>query len=257
MTDPDVTGTEATGGGQRVLAVVAHPDDADFKAGGSIALWAGAGAEVTYLVLTDGAGGGEDVTVARADLAARREREQRDAAAVLGVREVRFLGHPDGLLRADEDLRRQITRVVRQTRPHRALIQSPEINWAFLPDVHPDHRAAGEASLAALYPDARNPRAFPELLLEEGLAPWNVPEIWVMTGPRPDTRVDVTGVFEQKLAALRAHVSQTAHRARLRDEVRDRLAEQAAAGGLPPGRLAEAFQVIRTDSTAAPAAPSV
>ncbi|WP_405739796.1 PIG-L family deacetylase [Streptomyces sp. NBC_01525] len=250
-----MSGTDSPDGALRVLAVAAHPDDTDFTAGGTIASWTGAGAEVTYLVLTDGSGGGEDPTVPRADLAARREREQRDAAAVLGVKDVRFLGHQDGMLRPDVALRRQIVRVIRQTRPHRAVIQSPEINWAFLPDLHPDHRAAGEASLAALYPDARNPRAFPELLLEEGLAPWSVPEIWVTTGPRPDTRVDVSETFEQKLTALRAHVSQTAHRDRLREDVRAKLAGQAALGGLAPGRLAEAFQVIRTDA-AAPAAPS-
>ncbi|MCQ4041493.1 PIG-L deacetylase family protein [Streptantibioticus rubrisoli] len=235
---------EATGPGTRVLAIVAHPDDADFKAGGTIALWTGAGAQVSYLVLTDGSAGGEDPAAPRERLAAVRQREQRAAAAALGVRDVHFLGRLDGQLSVDEALRRDITRVIRQVRPHRAVIQSPEINWGFLPDLHPDHRAAGEAALAALYPDARNPRAFPELMLDEGLRPWTVSEIWVVAGPRPNTYIDVTGTFDRKLAALRAHVSQTAHRSRLADEVRSQLAQQAATGGLGEGRLAEAFQVI-------------
>ncbi|MGG7572356.1 PIG-L deacetylase family protein [Streptomyces sirii] len=236
----------------RVLAIAAHPDDVDFKAGGTIAQWTAAGTEVTYLVLTDGAAGGEDPAVPRAELAAVREAEQRAAADAVGAKEVVFLGLPDGELTADLELRREITRVIRRVRPQRALIQSPEINWGFLPDVHPDHRAAGEAALAALYPDARNPRAYPELLLAEGLRPCVVPEIWVMTSPRPDTWVDVTDVFDRKLAALRAHTSQTAHRANLADDIRSRLRGQAAAGGLADGRMAEAFQVIRTEPAAQP-----
>ncbi|WP_438490187.1 PIG-L deacetylase family protein [Streptomyces sp. S186] len=235
----------------RVLAIAAHPDDTDFKAGGTIAQWTAAGTEVTYLVLTDGAAGGEDPAVPRAELAAVREAEQRAAADALGVKEVVFLGLPDGELTVGLELRREITRVIRRVRPQRALIQSPEINWDFLPDVHPDHRAAGEAALAALYPDARNPRAYPELL-SEGLRPCVVPEIWVMTSPRPDTWVDVTDVFDRKLAALRAHTSQTAHRTDLADGIRSRLRGQATAGGLADGRLAEAFQVIRTEQAGRP-----
>lgn len=244
----DVRDEDSLDWATRVLAIAAHPDDVDFKAGGSVARWTAGGADVRYLVLTDGAAGGEDPSVPRSKLAEVRENEQRAAAAALGVKEIDFLGHPDGGLCADEALRREITRVIRRTRPHRVLIQSPELNWAFLPDIHPDHRAAGEASLAAVYPDARNPRAYPELLLDEGLEPWAVSEIWVMTGPRPDTWVDVTDVFDRKLAALRAHVSQTAHRDTLADDIRTRLRVAAEAGGLPEGRLAEAFQVVRDPS---------
>jgi LmbE family N-acetylglucosaminyl deacetylase len=228
----------------RTLVVVAHPDDPDFQAGGTIANWTAAGDEVVYCVITDGAAGGNDTSVPPAERAAIRMREQQAAADVLGVKEVRFLGYPDGRLTAGLDVRRDISRVIRQVRPERVLIQSPEVNFSWLPDAHPDHRAAGEAALAAVYPDARNPFAHPELLDSEGLEPWEVPEMWVMTGPSPDHYVDVTDSVELKLAALRAHTSQTAHLTGLDQRVRIRLAATAARGGLPDGRMAEAFRIV-------------
>jgi LmbE family N-acetylglucosaminyl deacetylase len=228
----------------RTLVIVAHPDDADFQAGGTIATWTAAGDEVTYCVITDGAAGGNDPSVPPAQRAETRVDEQRAAADVLGVKDVRFLGYPDGRLTADLAVRRDISRVIRQVRPDRALIQSPEINWTWPPDAHPDHRAAGEAALAAIYPDARNLFAHTELLDEEALQPWSVAEMWVMTGPSPDHYVDVTDSVERKLAALYAHTSQTAHLTGLEDRVRTRLAGTAARGGLPDGRLAEAFKIV-------------
>jgi LmbE family N-acetylglucosaminyl deacetylase len=227
----------------RVLVIAAHPDDAEFKAGGTVARWAAAGAEVSYLVLTDGTAGAEDLSLSRAQVAAIRQLEQRAAGEILGVKDITFLGHRDGGLRASGGLRRQISRVIRQVQPACVFIQSPELNWAFLPDLHPDHRAAGEAALAAIYPDARTGRIHPALV-REGLTPWAVSEIWVMGGPRPDTYIDVTEVFDRKLAALHAHASQTRHRVNLADEIGARLRDCAAEGGLPAGRLAEAFQVI-------------
>ena len=146
----------------------------------------------------------------RADMAALRQDEQRAAAAVVGVSDVRFLGHPDGMVVANRELRRDISRVIRQVRPERVLAQSPERNLEFVFASHPDHLATGEAALDAVYPDARNPFAHPELLNDEGLEPWSVPELWIM-GPgaaHAGVAVDTTDTLERKVAALLSHKSQ-------------------------------------------------
>jgi len=232
----------------RVLVVTAHPDDVDFGAGGTVATWTKAGVEVVYCVVTDGDAGGFDAAVSRADMKRIRHQEQRAAAKAVGVDDVRFLGHPDGRLYVTHELRRDITRVIRQVRPDRVVTQSPERSWTRIAASHPDHLAAGEATVAAVYPDARNEFAHPELLAEEGLQPHTVPELWIMgTDPGPGaTWVDVTEVFDRKLAALRAHVSQTAHMTELEQMLRGWLGANAQAAGLPPGSLAEGYKVVDT-----------
>jgi LmbE family N-acetylglucosaminyl deacetylase len=232
---------------ERILVVVAHPDDADFGAAGTTATWTRAGVEVTYLLCTYGDQGGFDDTP-REQVPAIREAEQRAAAAAIGVSDVRFLtGYHDGALDPTRELQRDIVRVIRQMRPRRVLTQSPERWWDRLGASHPDHLAAGEATIRALYPAARNPFAFPELLTEEGLAPWTVEEAWLMADERADHAVDITDTFHAKLAALRAHTSQTAH---LGDDLEQRLrswgTQIARSAGLEPGRLAETFRVITT-----------
>ena len=154
--------------------VTAHPDDVDFGAAGTVAAFTAAGVEVTYCIVTDGDAGGSDRPMPRVEMAALRQDEQRAAAAVVGVSDVRFLGHPDGMVQATLELRRDISRVIRQVRPERVITQSPERNWDAIFASHPDHLAAGEAAVCAVYPDARNPFAHPELLDEEGLEPWSV-----------------------------------------------------------------------------------
>src|SRR5205823_3189436 len=131
-------------------------------------------------------------------------------------------------------LRRDLARVIRQARPDRVLCPTPERNYLRMPPSHPDHRAVGSAALDAVYPDARNPFAFPELLATEGLAPWTVREVW-LSGPSPNHAVDVTETFGRKVAALRAHESQTAHMEQLEDFLRGWLARNAAQLGLPEG----------------------
>jgi LmbE family N-acetylglucosaminyl deacetylase len=231
---------------QRILAVMAHPDDADFGAAGTIARWTDEGIEVTYCLVTDGDAGGFDRSVARTDIPEIRRTEQRNAAKAVGVEDVRFLGYPDGRLELTLDLRRDISRVIRQVRPQRVLTQSPERNWARIQASHPDHLTTGEAALRAIYPDARNPFAFPELLADESLEPWEVAEVWVMAHPAPNHHVDVTDTFDRKIAALRAHVSQTAHMDDLEIWLRERLGQIATEAGLPAGHLAEAFAVYST-----------
>src|SRR4051812_30732172 len=168
---------------ERVLVVVAHPDDADFAASGSVATWTEAGIEVSYCCITDGDAGGFDPSVDRADIPGIRQAEQRAAAKELGVTDVHFLGYPDGRLELSIALRRDISRVIREVRPQRVVTQSPERNWQRVYASHPDHLLAGEAALCAVYPDSRNPFAHPELLAEEGLEAWSVSEVWMMAAP--------------------------------------------------------------------------
>jgi len=228
----------------RVLVIVAHPDDVDFGAAGTIAGWTDAGIEVAYCIVTDGDAGGHDDAVPRYEIAPLRRKEQTAAAACVGVTDLRFLGYPDGRVEATLGLRKDLARVIRQVRPDRVVCPSPDRNYARIGVSHPDHRAVGSAALDAIYPDARNPFAFPELRAEEGLEPWTVREVWVSGGLAPNHYVDVTDTFGRKIAALRAHESQTGHMDQLEEFLRDRLTQLAAQGGLPGGRLAEAFQVL-------------
>ncbi|PZS37993.1 MAG: PIG-L domain-containing protein [Pseudonocardiales bacterium] len=232
---------------QRVLVVAAHPDDVDFGSAGTIATWTDAGIEVSYCIVTDGDAGGFDPEVPRSAIAGIRQDEQRKAAAALGVTDVDFLGYPDGRLVVSIALRRDITRAIRRARPDRVVVPSPQRDLRNLYGSHPDHQAAGEAALCATYPDARNPYAHPELLAEEGLEAHTVPEVWV-TSPnaRADHYIDITDTFHRKIAALRAHASQTAHMTALEERMRGWGAMQAQAAGLAQGRLAEGYLLLDT-----------
>ena len=234
---PDDVGTS------RILVVTAHPDDVDFGLAGTVATWTDAGIEVSYCIVTNGDAGGSDPSVSRADMAALRQAEQVAAAKCVGVSDVRFLGYPDGRVEPSLDLRRDLARVIRQVRPDRVTCPSPERNYERIPASHPDHRAVGSASLDAVYPDARNPFAFPELAAD-GLDPWTVHQVWISGSPQPTHFVDVTDTFDRKIAALRAHESQTGQMDNLADMLRGWLSRTAELAGLPDGRLAEAFQVV-------------
>ena len=227
----------------RILVITAHPDDVDFGIAGTVATWTDAGIEVVYCIVTNGDAGGSDVSVSRADMAVLRQAEQIAAAKCVGVSDVRFLGYPDGQVEASLELRRDLARVIRQVRPDRVTCPSPERNYARIPTSHPDHRAVGSAALDAVYPDARNPFAFPELAAD-GLEPWTVHQVWISGGPQPDRFVDITDTFDRKIAALRAHESQTGQMDNLADMLRGWLSRAAEMGGLPEGRLAETFQTI-------------
>ncbi|HZS15373.1 MAG TPA: PIG-L deacetylase family protein [Candidatus Dormibacteraeota bacterium] len=230
---------------ERILVVAAHPDDVDFGAAASIAAWTAAGVQVSYCIVTDGDAGGFDEGMTRAGMAKLRREEQTTAASKVGVSDLHFLGHPDGRLVASIELRRDIARVIRQVRPQRVVAQSPVRNFQRIFASHPDHLACGEATLCAVYPDARNPFAHPELL-EEGWKEHVVPEVWLMGGPDPDAVVDVTDTFDRKVAALRSHVSQVGHRHDLEEMLRGWMSATAQSHGLPEGRLAEAFRIVPT-----------
>ena len=229
---------------QRALVIVAHPDDVDFGAAGTVATWTAAGIEVAYCIVTDGDAGGFDPNVPRTEIPSIRRAEQTAAAQVVGVSDLGFLGYPDGRLMATLELRRDIAREIRRVRPQRVLCPSPERNWQRIFASHPDHLAAGEASIAAVYPDARNPFAHTELL-EEGYEPWSVLEVWMMASPIRNRWVDVTDALPRKLDALRSHVSQhTDVDGKLEDRMRGWGAMVAQEAGLPDGRVAEGFFAI-------------
>lgn len=231
----------------RVLVITAHPDDVDFGAGGTVAGWTAAGVEVAYCIVTDGDAGGSDASITRAEMGLIRREEQRKAAAVLGVSEVEFLGYPDGRVTASLELRRDLSRVIRRFQPTRVVTQAPTRDLRNMYASHPDHLATGEAALCAIYPDARNEFAHPELLGADGLAPHTVAETWVMAPMGDgDRHVDITETLDRKVAALLAHVSQTAQMEDLEGLLRGWATRQAEAGGLPAGRLAESYQVLDT-----------
>lgn len=231
---------------ERALVIVAHPDDAEFWAGGTIAAWADAGLTVTYCVLTDGETGGYDASVPRGEMPRIRRAEQQKAAELLGVEEVHFFGLAEGGLQSgDMQLRRELVRLIRTVRPQRVITWSPEWNWQRFRSCHPDHRATGEIALSAIYPDAGNQFAHLSLR-EEGLEAWTVQEAWLINSPQVNHYVDVTDTFERKVAAVRLHQSQVGNREDLAKELRERIATNTTAAGLPADRLAEAFQVVIT-----------
>lgn len=230
---------------ERALVVMAHPDDVDFGAAGTVAVLTDAGVQVTYCLVTDGDAGGSDRSISRHDMAMLRRREQTEAARHVGVSELVFLGHGDGRVQATLQLRADISAVIRRCRPRVVITQSPERNLDRIYASHPDHLATGEATLCAVYPDARNPFAFPELF-EEALEPWAVDEVWIMGGLTGPNAVDVTAVVERKIAALLSHVSQHTDPQGTATMVRDWMTNVAKQLGLPDGASAETFRVVDT-----------
>lgn len=231
---------------KRVLVVMAHPDDCDFGAGGTIAQWTARGIEVSYCIITNGDQGGEESGIPLEEMPAVRQREQREAGAILGVTDIRFLNYRDGSLFPTLELRKDIVREIRRSRPDRMLIQSPQRNYERIFASHPDHLAAGETAMQAVYPDSRNPFAFTDLKAD-GFEPWRVREVWMTGTTTPNHYVDITSTIDKKIAALHAHASQTAHNKELEEMIRMWGERNAQSQGLESGRLAEIFQVVNTD----------
>ncbi len=242
-TRPDFASDE---GVERILVVTAHPDDVDFGTAGSVATWTAAGIDVSYCIVTDGDAGGDDRSMPRTEMARIRRAEQTSAAFQVGVTDVRFLGYPDGRLVSTLALRRDISRVIRQVRPQRVLAQSPERMWSRIYASHPDHLAAGEATVCGVYPDARNPFAHRELLDAEDLEPWAVSQLWLMGREDVDVYVDTTEAIDKKVSALLSHASQMKDPAGMDTMIRGWGAMIAKQGGLADGCFAEAFRAIDT-----------
>jgi LmbE family N-acetylglucosaminyl deacetylase len=233
-------------GVERILVVTAHPDDVDFGAAGSVAAWTDRGIEVSYCLVTDGDAGGFDPAVARSEIGGIRRAEQTAAASHVGVTDLEFLGYPDGRVEVSLELRRDISRAIRRVRPQRVVTQSPERNIARIYASHPDHLATGEAALCAVYPDARNPFAHPDLA-DEGWEAWTVREVWMMASSgRADRFVDITGVADRKVKALLSHESQHQDPDHMEPLIRDWGAAIGKLAELPEGGLAEGFVRVET-----------
>jgi LmbE family N-acetylglucosaminyl deacetylase len=230
---------------ERALAVMAHPDDVDFGAAGTVAGLTDAGVEVVYCLVTDGQAGGFDHTIPRNEMARIRRREQTDAAAKVGVTDLRFLGHMDGSVVADLDLRHDISVVIREVRPQVVITQLPVRNLDSTYGSHPDHIATGEATMAAVYPDARNPFAFPDRPIVD-LDDWSVDEVWIPFAPDAQGVVDITQQLDRKIQALMCHRSQHRDPSTMEERVRTWWQGIAAEHGLPEGASAEAFRVVDT-----------
>lgn len=240
MTSPVLTPLEIPESGSKVLVITAHPDDVDFGAGGTIAALTKKGIEVTYCITTDGHQGGEDNSISREEIRKIRRVEQSAAGKILGVNNIHYLGKDDGSIVPSLSLREDFVRIMRMTKPDILITQSPERNWTRMPASHPDHMAVGEVAVQAVYPDARNEFAFPHLLAE-GLEPWTVPKIWIMSHHSPSHFLDVTENIELKFQALESHQSQTAHVTDLRERVTSWMTMASNAANLPEGRFAEVF----------------
>jgi len=230
---------------ERALVVTAHPDDVDFGSAGTVATLTDGGVHVTYCLVTDGDAGGTDRSMARHDMAMLRRKEQTAAANQVGVTDLVFLGHGDGRVQATLQLRADISAVIRRVRPRVVITQSPVRNLDRIYASHPDHLATAEATLCAVYPDARNPFAFPELF-EEPLEPWAVDEVWMQGGADGTNAIDVTAAVDRKIAALMCHVSQHPDPQRTASMVREWMANNAKQFGFPDGASAELFRIVDT-----------
>lgn len=193
---------------QRVLIVCAHPDDGEFMAGGTLAKWQAQGASIHYLLVTDGTGGSRDPDQTPAELARIRREEQRNAARILGCDDVTFLGYTDGRVEATLELRFEIARVIRRVRPDVVISQDPLFRYGPTYINHPDHRAVAEAVLAAIMPIA-NTRLSALELIEEGLEPWDVSEVYLSAPATPTVWIPLTEQdIARKIESLYAHASQ-------------------------------------------------
>jgi len=222
------------------LVLVAHPDDADFMCGGTVARWARRGCAVHYVVITDGSAGSNEPGVTREEMCEVREREQRAAAEVLGVRSVTMLGEIDGMLEVTLDTRRTVCREVRRLRPEVVVAPDPSRLWSANYVNHWDHKQAGLLALTAVMPDAPTRPMFPELL-DEGFEPFEVPNLWLGSN-EPDVFIDISETMDAKLVALAQHVSQGTGEAE--PWVRKHAEELAAQSG-QGFTYAEGFKALR------------
>jgi len=227
---------------QRVLVILAHPDDPEFFCGATLARWAQAGHEITYFLLTCGDKGRNEnnIHIPGDELCALRHQEEIAAAAVLGVRQVHFLDREDGYLVPDLELRREVVRVIRQHKPDILVTCDPQNLFATYGLNHPDHRAAGQVVLDAVFPAAGNELFFPELV-KEGFIPHTPKEVWASLTSQPNTVIDVTATWETKINALKHHASQIGDPLKLEERMRSRHTEDST---LENPRYEEKFRVI-------------
>ena len=194
---------------KKVLGVAAHPDDLDFGASGSMAKWAKSGAEVYYLILTDGSKGSDDINITPEALVEIRQNEQRTAAQAIGAKDVIFFNYPDAYLEVTLELKKDITRIIRKLKPDVVITMDPNLIYDSTRGFinHSDHRAAGQATLDAVFPMARDRLTFPDLL-EDGYEPHKVPTLLLVNFTHGNYFEDITDTIDAKMSALAAHDSQ-------------------------------------------------
>ena len=211
-------------GKQKILVILAHPDDPEFFCGATIRRWTQMGHEVRYCLLTRGDKGSNDPATRSFDLAVLREQEQKAAAHEVGVEAVRFLDYEDGCLVPTMETRKRVTRIIREERPDIVVSCDPTNMFPNEASInHPDHRAAGQIVVDAIFPATGNVMYFPELLLE-GLEPHSVKEVWLSVTSQPNVVIDVTATWEDKIRALEQHRSQIGEPAKLEERMRSRRA---------------------------------
>ena len=227
--------TETTEPLDRVMVIGAHPDDPEFGCAGTVIKWAQAGKSITYVLLTSGDKGSHEPELHPGRLAALRESEQRAAAHELGVEQVLFLRHPDGVLQNTLELRRQICALIREHRPH--ILMTID---AWRPyQLHPDHRAAGLAAMDAIY-SAREWHIFPEQLVD-GMEPWRVEEAYLFWTENADHWEDISACIDTRISALMRHASQVRDVEKLAQRIREWTHEMGQGQGYAH---AEAFKKI-------------
>ena len=245
MSKHELTSIEALSKPIKIVVIAAHPDDIEFGVSGSVARWVEEGADVSYVLVTDGSAGSNEPDIDLIELVETRHREQLAAAEAVGVTDVRFLGYKDGALEPTMELRKALTRVLRELKPDRVVCQDP--TTVFFGDGyinHPDHRAAGEAAVYATFPSSETRPIFPELL-DEGYEPHKVKELWLNLSQKPTHYVDITPNFDKKVAALRAHVSQLGEGEEFDNGVLKWIKQRFSELGLPDEvHYAELFKIM-------------
>lgn len=217
-----------------VLVVTAHPDDADFSSSGSVAKWVAEGRDVVYVLCTSGDKGSDDPNMTSERLAATREEEQRNAAKVLGLKDVIFLRYPDGGVEDTPEFRGQLVKLVRTYKPEIVVTQDP-FRWQ-----HRDHRMVGRVALDACYPYARDIFHYPEHI-KEGLPTHKVAEVYLIGSQEADTFIDITDYYDVKMKAARCHVSQIRDPEGFEKRWRERAEESKVKDN---GRMTESFKKI-------------
>lgn len=228
---------------KRVMGIFAHPDDPEFFCGATFARWAAEGADITFVMATSGDKGSEDPEMTHERLAEIREEEERKAAAVLGVKEVVFLRHPDGELQATLALRRELTRLIRLKMPDVVVTSDPTAFWYGTGYInHPDHREIGKATLEAVFPTARDRLNFIELERDEGLQTHKVKYVYIAIPADATVTMDVTDYMDKKIAALHEHKSQIKDMDSMAQRIRERALDPKAPPHAP--RYIEQFRVM-------------
>jgi LmbE family N-acetylglucosaminyl deacetylase len=229
---------------ERALVIVAHPDDADFGVAGTLSAWTRAGTVARLVCCTSGDAGADDASTDPLELARLREDEQRAAATIVGYEGVDYLHRPDGALENDLALREQLVRIIRSFKPDAVVAMDPTViihEGGFI--QHVDHRHAALAAADAVYPASRNAMAFPHLVRDQGLEPHSVDTMYLFFSDKPNAWVDVSDTIDNKIEALRQHVSQL----RKPEELEGMLRHWSSEAGREIGTAAaEAFRVIHT-----------